>query len=335
MNRIYYFDNAKYFLIISVVLGHLLQNNGLQDNLSVGLFDTIFMYSMPAFVFISGIFTPPHRDKKVFLSDRKFWLSELCLVETMIIFSITMKVPVLLISGMSLYEFLLPGYTLWYLLALVWWRLLTYLLPANLFKHKILLLSATVIISILSGFLTKGEHIALPRSLFFLPFFFAGVCCSNNKEHLMEIIKKIPVWLALIVILSVLFVNCLLNYNQLPFNTGNVPYVKWGMDIMTALLWRVIFSMLCVIITLAILRIIPTKKNIISEYGAESLVLYVFHAIILFSINLVYNRYELPGSTFIAISEFIVIVPLLMFISKTKFANMITSPITQILKRKI
>ena len=59
MIRLHYYDNAKFFLIISVILGHLLQNNGMLDRVSVGIFDTIFMYAMPAFVFISGVFTPP------------------------------------------------------------------------------------------------------------------------------------------------------------------------------------------------------------------------------------------------------------------------------------
>lgn len=89
--RLYYFDNVKYFLIISVILGHLLQNNGLSDKVAVGLFDTIFMFAMPVFVFISGIFTSPREHSL----NVKFWLSELGLVETMIVSSLIMKLPFL------------------------------------------------------------------------------------------------------------------------------------------------------------------------------------------------------------------------------------------------
>lgn len=174
MNRLFYYDNAKLFLILSVILGHLLQNNGLQESVSVGLFDTIFMYAMPAFVFLSGLFTPTNYVSKV-----KFWLSILGILEPLLIFTFILTIPTLLTSGFSI-SLLRPGYTLWYLLALIWWRLMVYFIPSNLKTNnfnKLIVLFLTICISIASGFipLGKGNGLAIPRTLFFLPYFWGGV----------------------------------------------------------------------------------------------------------------------------------------------------------------
>ena len=335
MIRLHYYDNAKFFLIISVILGHLLQNNGMLDRVSVGIFDTIFMYAMPAFVFISGVFSPPKsyyniREK---LTNVKFFLSELGLVETMIIFSLIMKLPVLIESGMSLYEILLPGYTLWYLLALVWWRLFVYLLPQNFIKHKHILIIFSVLISLFSGYSIRGELIALPRTLFFLPYFVVGFCVSDKREQIVSTLKRIPIIVALLIIVCVLILNICVGYNQLPFNTGNVPYYKWEMGIFDALLWRLIFTVLCIIVSVSVLRIIPSKQTFISEFGAKTIVLYVYHAIILFFVNILFEQYGLPVSIFFAFMEFIVIVPVLMLISKSKIANALISPISKLINK--
>jgi fucose 4-O-acetylase-like acetyltransferase len=192
---------------------------------------------------------------------------------------------------MPLYEFLMPGYTLWYLLALVWWRLISVLLPEWILRHKLLLLIVSIAASFFSGFLTRLNLFALPRTLFFLPFFFAGFCLSSKREQLVSTIRQVPMVSSIVVILLIIFINIVVGYNQLPFNTGNVPYYHWKMDLADALLWRFVFSTLCVVVSIAVLRLIPEGNVMISEYGSKSLVLYVYHAILLFSIDLLFRHF--------------------------------------------
>lgn len=190
-------------------------------------------------------------------------------------------------------------------------------------------------LSILSVFLTTGNHYALQRTLFFLPFFVAGFCVSDRREQIVKIVKRIPIVFSIFIVLTLLCINTYIGYNQLPFNTGNVPYFNWEMELSYAHIWRVIFTILCVIISIAFLRLVPNKQTYVSGYGSKTIVLYVYHAIILFYIKLFSNIFELPGNTYIAHAEFLVVVPILMLISKSKHANSLISSLTQIIKRKI
>ena len=335
-NRLYFYDNAKYYLILSVILGHLLQNNGLSDRWAVGIFDTIFMFAMPTFVFISGLFTPPQLvSRRESRTNIKFWLSELSLVETMFFFSLIMKLPDMFTTGLTYYTLIVPGYTLWYLLALVWWRLLVHILPGVVLKHKVLSIVVSILISFFSGFLVRGDLIALPRTLFFLPFFVAGSCLSDRREQIVTTINRIPIVASLITIIIIVGINIWIGYNQLPFNTGNISYYRWEMALSQALLWRVIFSILCVSISVAVLRIIPNKQTYVSEYGAKTIILYVYHAVILFYLNVLFRQFSLPTNTYIACAEFLAIVLILMLITNSRIANFLISPITKAIKSKI
>ena len=333
MKRFFFFDNAKFVLITSVILGHLLENSGLNDRVSMGIFDTVFMYAMPAFVFISGIFTPP-RQYNDYKTYKKFLLSELGLFETLVLFTLIMKLPILLISGMPIQSFLSPGYTLWYLLALIWWRLLILLIPYNVISHKKTLLALSIMLSFASGFLTWCNSLALQRTLYFLPFFLAGVCMSEKKEQFVTKIEKIPAFYSVLILVLVVISCIYFSYNLAPFSSGNTPYANRNMSLISAILWTPLYVMLCVIVSISVLSLIPNRETIISEFGSKSLVMYVYHAVILLILKFVCQHIGLTINFYIVIIEYVAVVFILLLITKLEIANTLTAPLTRMLKNR-
>lgn len=147
-------------------------------------------------------------------------------------------------------------------------------------------------------------------------------------------LKKIPIIISITIIIVILVTNIYLSYNQLSFNTGNVPYMLWNMNIIEALIYRVFFSIICIVISICCLSLIPSKQNFGSYYGSKSLLLYVYHAVILYFLIQVFEYFRLSFNIYVAIAEFLVVVPFLLLISRLEFARIITAPISNIIKKR-
>lgn len=61
--RIAYWDNMKAILIFLVVLGHFLLSISKKDSMVLGLGYYIYLFHMPAFVFVSGFFSKRYINK--------------------------------------------------------------------------------------------------------------------------------------------------------------------------------------------------------------------------------------------------------------------------------
>lgn len=332
-SRVPYFDNAKFILIVLVIFGHLLQNNGLNDNVSIGLFDTIFTFAMPSFIFLSGLFTSKP-DRKSVIAKRKFWRSQITLFETLVFFSFILYLPTWYYSGWDWSRFLRPGYTLWYLLALIWWRFMVYYLPRNILSKKYILIFVSILLSFLSGFIPFGNSIALQRTLFFLPYFVVGYLLSNYKDVLVLNLRKIPLGISVAFVLLLLLNNILFHFNQLPYNTGNVCYSNWNMSLLVALCWKTLFSVLSTLASVAVLSMIPDSLLKISKFGEKSLLFYVYHAILLTFIRLIVSKFQLPQNFYMAVTEFAIVLSLLICISKYTIAFRLLSPLSNINNHK-
>lgn len=54
--RDYFFDNSKFYLIALVFIGHII-NTCRSNDIAKWLYDFIYVFHMPAFIFISGYFS--------------------------------------------------------------------------------------------------------------------------------------------------------------------------------------------------------------------------------------------------------------------------------------
>lgn len=200
MKRDEYWDSLKFVLIFLVVLGHCIGSYMPVGGFNRALYNSIYTFHMPMFIFVSGMFSQ--------IKDRnKYKLGILRIMETYIVFQLIRAVtPMLLTSDITLRSIASvivgPRYTLWYLLSLIFWRLMVYFTPEKVIRnYPIWIILICIFISLFGGFIPVGSEFSLQRTMTFLPFFFMGYYAKDIelKKH----IAKIPSLLAFAVLLSV------------------------------------------------------------------------------------------------------------------------------------
>ena len=155
-----YYCNLKLFLIFLVVFGHLIEPQIGADPVLYRLYRDIYLFHMPLFAFLSGLFL---KDAVGCLRQlkRMFPLYLLC-----------QAIAVALGHG----PWHTPWWVLWYLLSLSGW-----LAASALFLRwgcgKWLVLAAAVAAGCLAGQVGWiGRPFSLSRSIVFFPYFWLGVC---------------------------------------------------------------------------------------------------------------------------------------------------------------
>ena len=161
----------------------------------VVLWNWINTFVMPLFIFISGYFSRK-KDSKV------FWAGIWKLLEPLIIFQIIALS--FYVKSLSIRTILSPWYMLWYLLSLVYWRLMLQIIPDKILRHRKVILISTFCISILAGFLPFDRVLSIQRTLALMPFFFLGYYMKGKNLYLPDKYKALCV-LFLIVIFAILF----------------------------------------------------------------------------------------------------------------------------------
>ena len=161
MKRDLSIDSLKGFLIILVILGHLI---GSLNAPSVEIWNLIYTFHMPLFVLISGYFS---KHDKVSLST---------IIKPLIVFQ-AINVTFLLVLGhrFSISYLLIPYWTLWYLLSLIFWRIILRYSSNYLLNRPYLYLGITIFLSMIVGVIfTHGRILSIQRTFTFLPFFLMG-----------------------------------------------------------------------------------------------------------------------------------------------------------------
>ena len=137
-------DSVKYCLIVLVIAGHVIEYS--ETTACIIVWKWIYIFHMPLFIFISGYFS---RKK-----DKELWPSIWKLLEPLIVFQSVAVITKLINGGeTSFRDILTPWYVLWYLLSLIYWRLILQVIPEGILRNAKLILPTTFGISILTGFL--------------------------------------------------------------------------------------------------------------------------------------------------------------------------------------
>lgn len=163
--RIALWDNARFLLIVLVVIGHTLSTIRTDSALSFAIYASIYLFHMPAMIVLSGTFAKPEVSQKAAVATVRLLL-------TWLVFEGLWAVIRFLVAGKVLSSSFLvaPAWTLWFLVTLATMRiLLPYLarLRAPLTVSILLALAAGLSPAI-------GTPFSVSRTLCFLPFFVAG-----------------------------------------------------------------------------------------------------------------------------------------------------------------
>lgn len=272
VKRSCYWDNIKGVLIFLVVFSHVLwQMQEISEWINICV-DFIYMFHMPAFVFVSGFFGKSEKSKS-FDSIMK-------LVFLYIIFNSLTG------AFLGFESLLIPVYSYWYLLALIAWRKSTHYLSR--FKY---ILPLSVVVALLIGFFPDiNNTFALSRIIAFYPFYLLGFRLSKEKSNSLigaKYSKRFFVGIGLsVVLLSFAYAVCLF------FNVSDDALLMNAYSNKSEVLLRAFLFVIAFLGILA-LRMLSVDKTILwlSKLGRNSLWIYILHRPVTLIVSAVLERY--------------------------------------------
>lgn len=273
--RNYRFDNIKCILIILVVLGHFLELP--KDSATAdAVYRVIYLFHMPAFIFVSGYFAK-FNPKKI--------------VRSLIIPYIIMQTIYLAFHSLFILEektftlqFTKPYWILWYLMAMVFYYLLIPFFQTQNIRRQILSILTVVIISLLAGYDNSiGYHLTLSRFFVFLPYFLMGLYFRADCEIITDRWQNIrplhTLTYAIAFIGAASSVFYIWNVKLSSFVLyGSLHYAKLNYGPAIRLL--LLFFAVCWIIVL--LRLTPNRKfPLFTCIGKYTFWIFIFHGFVI------------------------------------------------------
>ncbi|WP_084104980.1 acyltransferase family protein [Demequina sp. NBRC 110056] len=262
-------DTVAGALIILVVLGHAIEP--LEGRLSEALLQWIFLFHMPAFVFLSGYLTG--------------WSSHLSARELAIRllfpFAVFEVLHLALAAAFSPEPVgispLTPAWTLWYLVALFAWRLC-----APWIARIPAAVTITACAALLAGTVDAvGQELSLSRIVGFLPFFAAGLLW---KDAWWSRLRSRSVRIGGVIALGGAFAwawtsQATVN-RELFFLSGS--YEDLGLTNAAGIVQRAGVLVVGGLLTLAVLSLSGRASRTLAGIGAATLPVYLLHPLVLY-----------------------------------------------------
>lgn len=268
------FDNAKAFLILTVVVGHFANVDNPAFSSLRPLSFWIYIFHIPLFIFLSGFFSKHIVESKERVIKKAFEF-----------FSLNVFLKVALFVTGHIYRgsatFLLSkqsGVT-WYLVALAVMYIIAYILR-NIDKKAILIFS--IVMGLMCGYdKSIDSTFALSKIITFFPFFVAGL--MFDKEKLESILNKKSVKVAAVAVLATTFILCIIFIDNLelirPLLTNKSPYSKLKNSVEDyAVLLRTALYILSSTMGISILALSPNKQiDYFTSIGERTMSVYFWH----------------------------------------------------------
>lgn len=306
-------DSIKFYLIVLVIIGHVCSQSIFVDSTYCRVvWQWIYIFHMPLFIFISGYFT---RKK----DSKSFAKSSLSILETLIIFQILTLGVEFVHSTISIRRILTPWWVLWYLLSLLYWRTIIQVLPNRILERKRLLVITGFAIGIIVGFLPFTRFLSLQRTFSFLPFFLMGYCWQGKQMNIPKSFRFISILFLLGTLLIPYYIPAILgDLNQAdPF--GSVR----------SMCSRILIYCLSIPMSIAFINVCPSNKYT-AEQGRKTMQYYIYHALMIWCLICVVNKYTLDINTSFIFSLIysMMITAIIWCMLKIPFVNKLTNPLS-------
>lgn len=260
-------DNAKMGLIVLVVVGHvaaLLPAEGPGRD----LYDFVYLWHMPAFVLLSG-----YLSRGFGYGAGRTWRLVTTLLVPYLLFEGALGWFRLNVGGERVDDLWAdPHFPMWYLLALVVWRLLT-----PLFRPLWGGFAVAVAVSLAGGFL-QGEWIYwmdLPRILGFLPFFVLGL--KATPESLEWLRGRFPAVLGLAAFAAIGALAMALDQWTERAHLYYRPFALLEGSEAGLLVTRLLLIAVGVAGAAAWLTLVPRVGGWFTRMGSATMIVYLFH----------------------------------------------------------
>ncbi|SDZ08119.1 acyltransferase family protein [Herbiconiux ginsengi] len=284
--RVPMWDNARFIAITLVVVGHAILKLIAESDTAYGVYLFVYAFHVPVFVAVAGYFAkanpPGVKQLKRIVTD---------LVLPYFIFEAIWSAIHSIRTGWLSVDFVSPSWTLWFLLALIVWRVTLPYLALLRFPFLI-----SVAVSVACGYLPGvGGDFALNRTLALLPFFVLGwklrqlpftAIWLRASTRVVWVVRAgaIAIFgvLALVIALDVplwrdLKVRRVLLYEQ--------AYPEFGYDQWWAGALRLAAIALAVVLIVAFLTLVPRRTTWFSPLGRATMYVYLLHTFVLYPIR--------------------------------------------------
>lgn len=302
-------DSVKYWLIALVIAGHVLRRNEFSEISECTIaWNWIYIFHMPLFVFFSGYFSRKKIGNDLLPSIWK-------LLEPLIIYQIILQfLEICFRSSFSWIVFIQPWGPLWFLLSLIWWRLMLQIIPDKFLKKTQLIVVAAFCISIVAGFLPIYRVLSIQNTLCFMPFFFLGYSLRGKNLFLPD--KYRPLCLVFLVLTLAIPLFC----PQFLDNLTHRPYSN-----INDMFNRIIVFGLSIPMSIAFINICPNTRWS-SRQGRLTLQYYLYHVLIIPPLMVVMGKLDFPMTFFSAVFFTLVIIIGLGLLSYLPFFRFFTNP---------
>ncbi|HJG37922.1 acyltransferase family protein [Enorma phocaeensis] len=278
--RIALFDNIKGLLIILVVAGHFMHPVHNDNEVMSALFDIIYLFHMPLFIFLSGLFAKgAYREGRLNVNR----------IISFLVLGFAYQAALLAINGVLVEHperMMLFTSAPWYLIGMAWWYLATPLLAHTAPPIGML---ACLVAAMTGGMVDLSNGLlAVSRSLAFLPYFALGYYCS--PDTLRKLADRRMLWLAVasaagIAALRIVDPHAFDWFFQMVYGdnsyalAGSVMGLARGSAV-AGIAAKLVTIAIAVVFSLAVLKAVPREHSKLTTLGERTLQVYVLHRLL-------------------------------------------------------
>lgn len=282
--RIAFLDNARYWVMLLVVVAHTLTTVRPVSEFANGLYLWIYTFHMPIFILISG-YTGRNYDGKPGQLQR----SVTTLLLPYIFLETTLQLLMRYYTGKpDPLMILSPRWLGWFIIALFMWRLAT-----PFFKILRYPITTAIGISLLAGLIEVPNVLALPKVLNLLPFYVVGM--HLTMDHFAKL-RHSWIRISAVILLAITFIGTQVfaskvvaswllwkhRYDESPLNAGPVE----------GMLTRGFVMVVAFIMIAAILSLIPWSESWTTAMGARTLYAYMLHGYLILILTEEFNFFQ-------------------------------------------
>ena len=308
-----YFDNAKLLLMILVVLAHGMEITGSTGGVAAAVYRLIYLFHMPAFIFITGYFSA--RQKRVEVGD---------LIGQYLLFQVLFSLESHLLKagtpvGFTL-TFTTPVWILWFTLSCIIWKLAA---PVAVRLPLPAVMGLLVLAALLAGYDTAiGYYLSLSRTVVFFTFFMLGYF---TKDEWLRRLRQIPAYTGLAVFALAFFMLWYLPPLPKQLLYGSVPYGALGYTAWYAGGYRLLVLLCGFVLLAAFFICVPRGRHFFTSFGTRTLPVYYLHGLLLQALR-AYLPPLLGGSPWKA-ALFYLCLPALVFVFSAKPVAVLLYPL--------
>ncbi len=268
--RIYYIDNLKFMTITAVVMGHFLGLALDNSNVFKAIYIFIYSFSMPMFIFISGLF---HKNENIKNTCMYYiglgFASKIIYFISQFIGNPDRQMSFGLLSGTDL-----P----WFMFSLAAFKLLTYFFSKYDLRY---ILIFSIILSCFTGYDTSiGGELYLSRITAFYPFYLLGYILKNEKLERIRAYKK-PVFQVIGLLILICYAVICYKTDIIEMTVlfkANAPFPEPFNFRIYGVFWRLLCYVLSGLQCFAFLMITPDVNiPFITNAGKRTLNVYMWH----------------------------------------------------------